>query len=368
MINLFDEKNGHRPTISEAELSDAEVLKELSLLKKELSEKVIILGHHYQQDDIIQFADVIGDSLYLSQQAAKTNHPFIIFCGVHFMAESGDMLTSDSQKVILPDLNAGCSMADMAKQSDVVSCWKAIQDATSKKTIPITYINSSAELKAFVGEHDGLICTSSNAKKIISWALSQGEKLLFLPDQHLGRNTCHELGISTSDMLVYDPTKKNGGVTKEQIASAKILLWYGYCSVHQGFSVEQIKNMREQYPKIKIAVHSECNFEVVQEADYSGSTSLIIDTIAKAAPGTMFAVGTEINLVNRLAKKFSDKKIVSLSPYQCICSTMYRVRPRWLLAALRSIKENRPINVISVEPKIKKMANLALKRMLELGQ
>ncbi|OFZ39163.1 MAG: quinolinate synthetase [Bdellovibrionales bacterium RIFOXYD12_FULL_39_22] len=343
------------------------VLAEISALKKELTNQVIILGHHYQQDDIIRFADVIGDSLYLSQQAAKTDRPYVLFCGVHFMAEAADMLTADFQKVILPDLNAGCSMADMARRADVEVCWQSIQSVTSKKIIPITYINCAAELKAFVGEHEGCICTSSNAKKIISWALSQGEKLLFFPDQHLGRITCYELGIKLEEMIVYDPNKKNGGVTKEEIAKAKVILWYGYCSVHQGFSAEQIAFMRQTHPGIKIAVHSECNFEVVSQADVHGSTSLIIDAIKAAPSGTTFAVGTEVNLVNRLAKKFTDKTILSLSPYQCICSTMYRVRPRWLLASLRAIKENKPINVITVEKNIKDMANIALNRMLKLS-
>lgn len=373
MLDLFDEKidgedqlGSHKPIISEEELSDADVLVELKKIKEELKDKVVVLGHHYQQDDVISFADITGDSLQLAREAAVLDKPYIIFCGVHFMAETADMLTSKGQKVILPDLRAGCSMADMAKRSDIDRAWAFMTSSTKEKIIPVTYINCAATLKAFVGDNDGSICTSSNAEKIISWALNQGEKLLFFPDQHLGRNTCFKMGIPLSDMVVYNPNKHNGGLTAEQIDKAKVILWYGYCSVHQGFNVEQIHALKKKDPSMTIIVHPECNFEVTSAADDNGSTSYIIDKISKAPPGSKFAVGTEINLVNRLSQQFPDKTIVSLSPYQCLCTTMYRVRPRWLLASFRAIKDNKPINIISVPEDIARSSIKALDRMLAI--
>jgi quinolinate synthase len=367
MLDLFDEVSGsHKPIISEEELSDAEVLIELKKIKKELKDQIIVLGHHYQQDDIISFADITGDSLQLAREAAHLDKPYIIFCGVHFMAETTDMLTKPNQKVILPDLRAGCSMADMAKRSDIEKAWAFMKKATLQKIIPVTYINCAATLKAFVGDNDGSICTSSNAEKIIKWALGQGEKLLFFPDQHLGRNTCFKMGIPLSDMVVYNPNKQNGGLTSAQIDNAKVILWYGFCSVHQGFTLDQIHAIKKKDPTITIIVHPECNFEVTQAADDNGSTSYIIDKITKSPPGSKFAVGTEINLVNRLAQEFPDKKIMSLSPYQCLCTTMYRVRPRWLLASFRAIKDNKPINIITVPEDIARSSLKALNRMLDI--
>lgn len=365
MINFYEESQDHLPQVNEDELTDEEVLAELTLIKNELADKVVVVGHHYQQDDVISFADYTGDSLKLARDASTLDKEYIIFCGVHFMAETADMLTTPDQKVILPDMNAGCSMADMANRIEIDRCWSYLTAATSEKIIPITYINCDAQLKDFVGAHDGSICTSSNAKKIITWALDQGEKLLFFPDQHLGRNTCFDLGIPLEDMIVYNPNLQNGGVTPEQVAKAKVILWYGYCSVHQGFTAEQVKQIKTNSPDTTVIVHPECSFEVVQAADMDGSTAYIIEEIEKAPAGSKWAVGTEINLVNRLAANFPDKEIVSLSPYQCLCTTMYRVRPRWLLESFRAIKRNEPINVISVPKSIKNNALKALDRMLK---
>jgi quinolinate synthase len=370
MLDLFEESQSkdHLPEISENELSDEAVLVELKKIKERLGSKVVVLGHHYQQDDVISFADITGDSLELARKAAdlKTAE-YVMFCGVHFMAETADMLTSINQKVILPDLRAGCSMADMANRREIDLAWKYMKECTDEKIVPITYINCSAALKSFVGENDGSICTSSNAEKIITWGLSQGEKLLFFPDQHLGRNTCHKLGINLEDMVVYDPRQRFGGLTKEQIQKAKVILWYGFCSVHQGFNASQIKQWREKEPDRIIIVHPECSFDVVQGADLAGSTSFIINQIKAAKPGTKFAVGTEINLVNRLAKDYPQLDIKSLSPYQCLCTTMYRVRPRWLLESFRSIERGEPINVISVDDETKKYALKALDQMLRIS-
>ena len=365
MLNLLgDKKNDFLPEISEKELSDADVIKELKQLKKELKEKVIILGHHYQQNDVISFADFTGDSLALAKEASNTDKPYIVFCGVHFMAETADMLTKPSQQVILPDLNAGCSMADMANNEDIEKAWSYFKQATDEKIIPITYINCDAKLKEFVGREDGAICTSSNAEEIIKWAFDRGDKLLFFPDQHLGRNTCSKMGISLDEMIVYNPNMQNGGVTAKQVKKAKVILWHGYCSVHQGFTVEQITKLKKESPETNVIVHPECSYDVFNAADDAGSTSYIIEKIEKAPAGASFAVGTEINLVNRLNDKYADKQIKSLSPYQCLCTTMYRVRPRWLLASLRAIKENKPINVIKVSAETKKFGLIALDRML----
>ncbi|EQC47393.1 quinolinate synthase NadA [Bacteriovorax sp. Seq25_V] len=369
MLNLFDnQQDDYKPVISEADLSDEEVIKELWKIKEELKDQVVVLGHHYQQDDVIMFADYKGDSLKLAQDAAKLDKPYIMFCGVHFMAETADMLTSPEQKVILPDLRAGCSMADMANREEIDKSWKFLTSSTDEKIVPITYINCAATLKSFVGENGGTICTSSNARTIIEWAFTQGQKLLFFPDQHLGRNTCSEMGIALEDMVVYNPNMLNGGLTPKQVADAKVILWYGYCSVHQGFSAQQVLDLKKNRPDVTVIVHPECNHDVVKNAHDNGSTAYIINKIKDAPAGSKFAVGTEINLVNRLAAEFPDKEIFSLSPYQCLCTTMYRVRPRWLLASFRAIKENKPINVISVDEKTKEYSLLALNRMLELSK
>lgn len=369
MLNFYqNDADQHLPPVSEGDLSDIQVLEEIAQLKKKLDNKLIILGHHYQQDDIIQFADLIGDSLQLAQEAEKLKTtPHIIFCGVHFMAETADMLTSSEQNVYLPDLRAGCSMADMANLKEVEKCWEYLAKHSGQKILPVTYINCSAELKAFVGKHGGAICTSSNAKKIISWALAQDAKLLFFPDQHLGRNTCFNLNFTLDQMATYDPNKQFGGLTPDEVKKATIYLWYGYCSVHQGFKKEHIDNLRVTSPQTRIIVHPECSFDVVQAADLNGSTSYIIKTIESAPNGSEFAVGTEINLVNRLSHKFPHKKIFSLSPYQCLCTTMYRVRPRWLLSTMRAIDQGSPINIVKVSEEVKHYSMLALKRMMELS-
>lgn len=369
MLNLFEnQQEDYKPTISESELSDEQVITELWKIKEELKDKVVVLGHHYQQDDVIQFSDYTGDSLKLAQDAAKLDKEYIIFCGVHFMAETADMLTSKEQKVILPDLRAGCSMADMANRVDIDKAWSFLTSSTKDKIVPITYINCAATLKSFVGENGGTICTSSNARQIIEWAFSQGQKLLFFPDQHLGRNTCAEMGISLDEMVVYNPNMLNGGLKSEQVDKAKVILWYGYCSVHQGFSAKQVIDLKEKRPDVTVIVHPECNHDVVKNAHDNGSTAYIINKVKNAPAGSKFAIGTEINLVNRLAHQFPDKEIISLSPYQCLCTTMYRVRPRWLLASFRAIKENKPINVISVDDKTKEFSLVALNRMLDLSK
>jgi quinolinate synthase len=367
MLDLYKNKINPSPAISESELNDEQVLIELKAIKKRLANDVVVLGHHYQQDDIISFADITGDSLKLAQESIKLKKPYIIFCGVHFMAETADMLASSGQKVILPDLRAGCSMADMANRSEIDRAWNFISQSTNEKVIPITYINCDAQLKSFVGENGGSICTSSNAKKIISWALEEGQKLLFFPDQHLGRNTCFELGIPLEDMVIYDPRRQNGGLTENDIKKAKVILWYGYCSVHQGFSAEQVEKIKATSPDTKVIVHPECNFETVQASDLNGSTAYIIEQINNAPSGSKWAVGTEINLVNRLNQAHPDKEITSLSPYQCLCTTMYRVRPRWLLESFRAIERNKPINIISVDEKTTKYALMALGKMLEIS-
>lgn len=369
MLDLYDDKNSneHLPQIPESELSDEAVLVELKAIKKRLGDRVVVLGHHYQQDDVIEFADVTGDSLELARKASAIDSEYVMFCGVHFMAETADMLTKKNQKVILPDLRAGCSMADMANRREIDLAWKYLKECTQDKIVPITYINCSAALKSFVGENDGSICTSSNAEKVITWGLSQGEKLLFFPDQHLGRNTCFKLGIPLEEMVVYDPRQRFGGLTPEQIQKAKVILWYGFCSVHQGFNAEHIKMWRKNEADRTIIVHPECSFDVVQGADLAGSTSYIINKIKEAPAGSKFAVGTEINLVNRLAKNFPDKDIKSLSPYQCLCTTMYRVRPRWLLESFRAVERNEPINVISVDDETTKFALKALDQMLKIS-
>jgi quinolinate synthase len=282
------------------------------------------------------------------------------------MAETADMLTSPDQKVILPDMNAGCSMADMANRVEIDRCWEYLSASTTEKIIPITYINCTALLKDFVGANEGAICTSSNAKKVIQWALSKGEKLLFFPDQHIGRNTCFYLGIGLDEMVVYNPNYQNGGLTPEQIEKAKVILWYGYCSVHQGFTPQQVNQIKKDSPDTTVIVHPECNFETVQASDDNGSTAYIIETIKNAPSGSKWAVGTEINLVNRLSQWFPDKEISSLSPYQCLCTTMYRVRPRWLLESFRSIKRGEAINVIKVPENVKKNSLKALDRMLKI--
>ena len=350
-----------------ADLADDEVLARIAARRREFGSRLMILGHHYQVDDVIRFADSTGDSYALAKAAAaETTAEFVIFAGVHFMAESADILTGPQQQVILPDMRAGCTMADMANLDDVELAWDEMSACTNQTIIPITYINSAANLKDFVGRRGGAVCTSSNAAKVVSWAFSQGQKLLFFPDQHLGRNTCHALGVPLDEMIVWDPALPNGGHDAGAVARARVLLWKGHCSVHQGFTVGQIEHWRSERPDIRIIVHPECTFEVVQAADASGSTNFIIETIRNSAPGTAWAVGTEINLVHRLRAMMPDRFIASLSPFQCLCATMYRIRPNYLLWVLDELAAGRVVNVVKVPERIAEGAKLALNRMIEI--
>ncbi|MCC6791140.1 MAG: quinolinate synthase NadA [Thermomicrobiales bacterium] len=336
-------------------------------LRNQLGDRLVVLGHHYQRDEVIQFADFRGDSFKLSQQAAtRTEADYILFCGVHFMAESADILSGADQKVILPNLEAGCSMADMAKAEDVETCWQTLGDLGISGVVPVTYMNSAASLKAFCGRNGGIVCTSSNAARVYDWAFARGEKILFFPDEHLGRNTGVRKGIPTDKMVVWDPFEPLGGNTPEALRDATVILWKGYCSVHARFSVEQIDAARVTHPDVNVIVHPECRLEVVQAADCDGSTEFIIDTIRAAAPGTTWAVGTEINLVNRLQDEMPDKTIFCLDPVICPCSTMYRVHPAYVLWTLEHLVEGEVVNQITVDPDTRRDALIALDRMLSV--
>jgi quinolinate synthase len=350
-------------------LTPEETAARLQIARCRLGDDLVILGHHYQRDEIIRWADFRGDSLKLSQIAGQ--HPsarYIVFCGVHFMAESADVLTTEEQVVILPNMSAGCSMADMANIRQVGHAWEQIGGVTdTRRTIPITYVNSTAAIKAFVGRHGGACCTSSNARKVIEWALERGDKLMFLPDQHLGRNTCTTLGIDPeTEMILWNPHESMGGNSPADVQKSKVILWKGHCTVHARFTVEQITQAREQYPSINIIVHPECDLEVVRAADLNGSTEHIIQTIRKAPAGSVWGVGTEINLVSRLAHEMPDKTIFCLDPVVCPCSTMYRIHPHYLLWVLESLLEGRVVNQVKVKPEIAHNARLALERMLAI--
>ncbi|MGA4542084.1 quinolinate synthase NadA [Uniformispora flossi] len=337
--------------------------------KEKLGDSVFILGHHYQRDEVIQFADVTGDSFKLAREAAaRPDAPYIVFCGVHFMAESADILTADHQQVILPDLAAGCSMADMATYDQVEECWDVLADAgVADVTVPVSYMNSSADIKAFTGRHNGTICTSSNAKRALEWAFEQGEKVLFMPDQHLGRNTAVlEMGFSLDDCVVYNPHKPNGGVTAEQLRAAKMILWRGHCSVHGRFDLASVEDVRNRIPGVNVLVHPECRHEVVTAADYVGSTEYIIKALDAAEPGSAWAIGTELNLVRRLAKAHPDKQIVFLDKTVCFCSTMNRIDLPHLVWALESLVDGTVVNRIQVDADTEKYAKQALDQMLAL--
>lgn len=347
-----------------------EVHERLRAAREKLGSRLLILGHHYQRDDVIAYADKRGDSLDLSMLAARTsNVEYVIFCGVHFMAETADVLTPDNVKVILPDMRAGCSMADMADIDQVEDAWEVLTASTDEKIIPITYINSTAALKAFCGRNGGAVCTSSNAKAVVSWAFQQGTKLLFFPDQHLGRNTCHDLGIALDDMVVYDPHdphERSGGNAASVYAEKKVILWRGHCSVHQNFAPTHPGIMRARYPGIKILVHPECRFEVVQQADLVGSTRFIVDTVAKAPAGSKWAIGTEHHLVNRLAQEHPDQFISTLAPFACQCSTMFRISPEALLERMEELLIGVEKNIVSVDADTAHWATIALERMLDM--
>jgi len=336
-------------------------------LRQEVGDRLVILGHHYQRDEVIQFADFRGDSFKLSQLAASKNEAeFILFCGVHFMAESADILGRPHQQVILPNLEAGCSMADMAKPEDVAAAWVQLQSLGVGNIIPVTYMNSAASLKAFCGKHGGIVCTSSNAQRVYDWAFERGERIMFFPDEHLGRNTALKKGIPLERMVVWDPFQPLGGNTPEKLQNAIVILWKGYCSVHARFSVDQIEQARAAHPDVQVVVHPECTYEVVDAADLDGSTEYIIDVITNAPSGSTWAVGTEINLVNRLQQEMPDKTIICLDPVICPCSTMYRVHPAYVLWTLEHLSSGDTVNRIVVDPVTKRDALVALNRMLSV--
>ncbi|MYS35212.1 quinolinate synthetase [Streptomyces sp. KhCrAH-43] len=351
--------------------SDPDLVARARAAKEKLGEKVFVLGHHYQRDEVIQFADVTGDSFKLARDAAaRPEAEYIVFCGVHFMAESADILTTDDQKVVLPDLAAGCSMADMATAEQVAECWDVLTEAgVAERVVPVSYMNSSADIKAFTGRHGGTICTSSNAQRALEWAFEQGDKVLFLPDQHLGRNTAvRDMGMSLEDCVLYNPHKPNGGLTAEELRNARMILWRGHCSVHGRFSVDSVNDVRERIPGVNVLVHPECKHEVVAAADYVGSTEYIIKALEAAPAGSKWAIGTELNLVRRLANRFAPegKEIVFLDKTVCFCSTMNRIDLPHLVWTLESLAEGKEVNRIVVDPETEKYAKLALERMLAL--
>jgi quinolinate synthase len=350
-------------------LSPEETERRIREARAYLGEKLVILGHHYQRDEVIQYADFTGDSFKLAQHAAaQEGAEYVVFCGVHFMAESADILTDESVRVILPNMAAGCSMADMADPDDVYACWDSVQEALGGKStvIPITYMNSAASLKSFTGKNGGLVCTSSNADKAFTWAFERGDKILFFPDQHLGRNTGSAMGIPLDQMVLWNWHKPNGGLTVEQVERAKVILWQGHCSTHQRFSIEQIAKARKEHPGVNVIVHPECRWEVVQAADSNGSTEKIIKTVSEAPAGTTWAVGTEINLVSRLAKANPDKTVFCLDPVVCPCSTMYRIHPAYIAWVLEGLVAGHVVNEVKVDGETRQWSLVALQRMLEL--
>jgi quinolinate synthase len=349
--------------------SDPDLVDRARSAREALGERAFVLGHHYQRDEVIQFADVTGDSFKLAREAAaRPEAEYIVFCGVHFMAESADILTADHQQVILPDLAAGCSMADMARLIQVEDAWERLEDAgVVGATVPITYMNSSADIKAFCGRNGGAVCTSSNAERALQWAFEHGEKVLFLPDQHLGRNTAVlQMGLSLDDCVVVDPHRPDFGVTDQQLRDATMLLWRGHCSVHGRFTAESVVDVRQRIPGVQVIAHPECQHEVVLGADHIGSTESIINTIAAAPSGTSWAVGTELNLVKRLAQQHRDKTVVFLDKTVCFCATMNRIDLPHLVWALENLVEARVVNRIEVDPDTAHFARVALDRMLAL--
>jgi quinolinate synthase len=393
-------------------LSDAELRVRIQLAKEALGERLVILGHHYQQDAVVEFADFTGDSFELSRKAAdQKKAEYVIFCGVHFMAESADILTDERVRVILPDLGAGCSMADMANLDQTLECWAQLEEQCPDQTIvPITYMNSSAAIKSFVGEHGGAVCTSSNCRNVLEWAMARSEsdagtrrhgdaetktgtgavfsgplsssplpasprprvlaskrtKVLFFPDQHLGRNTAHAMGYPLEKMIVWDPKQDLGGNTPEQVRDADFVLWKGHCSVHQLFRPEHVDEVRAKYPGMKVMVHPECRFEVVQKADLAGSTAYIVKQVEAAPPGTQWAIGTEVHLINRLARQHPEQKIIVLSDCQCLCTTMFRIDPPHLCWAIENLVEGKVVNEIKVDAHTRRWATVALERMLAI--
>ena len=349
------------------DLSDLELDDRIAQAKAALGPRVVILGHHYQRDEVVKFADYRGDSLKLSRLAAsRKDAEYIVFCGVHFMAESADILRNEHQVVILPDLKAGCSMADMADLEQVEVCWDTIAGETRGKVVPVTYINSTAAIKGFVGRQGGAVCTSSNARKVMSWALERGEKGLFIPDEHLGRNTAYRMGIPLDEMEVWNPNEEMGGLTEEEIRRARVILSKGHCSVHQRFLPPHVDRARKDYPGIRVIVHPECRWDVCEAADDVGSTEFIIRKIEEGGPGSKFAIGTEIHLVKRLAQEHPDRFVVSLDDCGCLCSTMYRISPQHLCWVLESLLAGQVVNRVEVDEETRRWAHLALDRMLEI--
>jgi quinolinate synthase len=350
-------------------LSDSEMAVRIRAAKNALGRRLVILGHHYQRDEVITFADYTGDSFKLSRQVSR--HPdaeFIVFCGVHFMAESADVLSAAHQKVILPDLAAGCSMADMADREQLEQCWSDLAEMGVGSLVPVTYINSAASIKAFCGAHGGVVCTSSNAGATLKWAWERGERIVFLPDQHLGRNTAYKLGVPLDRMVVWDPNEIWGGLEPDAVNNARIILWKGHCSVHTRFTVRQIEAIRAQHPNVRVIVHPEVTLDVVRAADDSGSTEYILDAVRKSAPGSIWAVGTEIHLVNRLAHEVApDRTVLSLDQFGCLCSTMFRVSPNHLLWTLESLVAGEVHNQIVVPESDKHWTKVALERMLSIS-
>ena len=343
--------------------------------RAKLGSSTILLGHHYQRDEVIRFADFTGDSYKLSKVAAETDARYIIFCGVHFMAESADILgrpegpNNQAQQVILPDLNAGCSMADMAEISQVEACWESLERmGLTGDMVPLTYMNSTAAIKAFCGERGGLVCTSSNARAAFEWAFARGKRILFLPDQHLGRNTGYSMGIPLQEMVVWDPWALEGGQSKASFEASRVVLWKGHCSVHQRFLPSHVDAVRAKYPGIQVIVHPECRWEVCQKADALGSTERLIALVEQAPEGSIFAVGTEIHLVNRMAKRFAaeGKRVITLDDTGCLCTTMYRISPQHLAWALENLVDGRVVNQIKVRRNVKHWARVALDRMLDV--
>jgi quinolinate synthase len=348
-------------------LPEAETLRRIEAAKRSLGPDLVILGHHYQRDEIVRFADYLGDSFKLARDAAaRPEAKYIVFCGVHFMAESADILKPGDQAVVLPNLSAGCSMADMADSDQVSSCWSQILPVTGETVTPITYMTSTAALKGFVGRNGGAVCTSSNAQAVLKWALARKEKVLFFPDQHLGRNSALAMGFGLNQTVVWDPAQPLGGNDPDDLARAKFILWKGHCSVHGRFNVAQIAGARAKHPDVQVVVHPECTMDVVQAADAVGSTEFIVRYVRDASPGSVIAVGTEINLVNRLARENPDKTVFCLDPVVCPCATMYRIHPSYLLWALESLLAGKVVNRIEVAEPVRTDARVALERMLEI--
>lgn len=353
-------------------LDEAETAARIALAKAQLGERLVILGHHYQREEVFRHADYSGDSLKLSRRAAQSRAEYIVFCGVHFMAEVADILSRPEQVAILPDLAAGCSMADMANLTKVARAWRELNDVlgdVDQCVTPVTYINSAADLKAFCGRHGGIVCTSSNARQVLEWSFGQRDKVLFFPDQHLGRNTGYRMGIPLEDMVTWDFSQPMGGLTVERIRRAKMILWKGFCSVHQMFQPRHIDAFRTKYPEGKVIAHPECMFEVCEKSDYVGSTEFIIKTVAESAPGTRWLVGTELNLVNRLHErhKHEGKQVHFMSPTICMCSTMFRIDPQHLLWTLENLLEGRAVNRIRVQAEQAEAARRALERMFAVS-